>query len=135
VKNFNVAVAEEGDRVVFLRKIVPGGTDRSYGIHVARLAGLPKSVIIRAQEVLADMEGSASQKSIEHALPGGALRRPGRMGGRRRKDLLQIPLFSKNSLLADEIARLDIDSLSPLEAITKLYELKRMAQENKDSSP
>jgi DNA mismatch repair protein MutS len=135
VKNFNVAVAEEGDRVVFLRKIVPGGTDRSYGIHVARLAGLPKSVIIRAQEVLADMEGSASQKSIEHALPGGALRRPRRMGGRRRKDPLQIPLFSKNSLLADEIARLDVDSLSPLEAITKLYELKRMAQENKDSSP
>jgi DNA mismatch repair protein MutS len=135
VKNFNVAVAEEGDRVVFLRKIVPGGTDRSYGIHVARLAGLPKSVIIRAQEVLAELEGRASQKSIEHALPGGAFQRPGRMGGRRRKEPLQIPLFPKNSLLADEIARLDIDSLSPLEAITKLYELKRMALENKDSPP
>ena len=119
VKNFNVAVAEEGDKVIFLHKIVPGGTDRSYGIHVAQLAGLPKSVIIRAQEVLAELESHASKKS---KVP-------------RRKAPLQIPLFSKGSLLADEIARLDIDSLSPLEAITKLYELKRMAQENKDSPP
>jgi DNA mismatch repair protein MutS len=135
VKNFNVAVAEEGDRVVFLRKIVPGGTDRSYGIHVARLAGLPKSVIIRAQEVLAELEGRASGKSIEHAFLRGVLRQPGKMGAQRRKEPLQIPLFSKDSRLAEEIARLDIDSLSPLEAITKLYELKRIAQENKDSSP
>jgi DNA mismatch repair protein MutS len=117
VKNFNVAVAEEGDKVIFLHKIVPGGTDRSYGIHVAQLAGLPKSVIIRAQEVLADLESQASKKG---KVP-------------RRKAPLQIALFPKGSLLADEIARLDIDSLSPLEAITKLYELKRMAQENKDS--
>ena len=119
VKNFNVAVAEEGDKVILLHKIVPGGTDRSYGIHVAQLAGLPKSVIVRAQEVLAELESHASKKN---KVP-------------RRKASLQIPLFSKGSLLADEIARLDIDSLSPLEAITKLYELKRMAQENKDSPP
>jgi len=119
VKNFNVAVAEEGDKVIFLHKIVPGGTDRSYGIHVAQLAGLPKSVIIRAQEVLAELESHASKKSKAPRL----------------KASLQIPLFPKGSLLADEIARLDIDSMSPLEAITKLYELKRMAQENKDSPP
>jgi DNA mismatch repair protein MutS len=119
VKNFNVAVAEEGDKVILLHKIVPGGTDRSYGIHVAQLAGLPKSVIVRAQEVLAELESNASKKS----------RVP------RRKASLQIPLFPKDSLLADEIARLDIDSMSPLEAITKLYELKRMAQEDKDSPP
>ncbi len=119
VKNFNVAVAEEGDKVIFLHKIVPGGTDRSYGIHVAQLAGLPKSVIVRAQEVLAELESHASKKSkVPH-----------------RKASLQIPLFPKDSLLADEISRLDIDSMSPLEAITKLYELKRMAQENKDSPP
>jgi DNA mismatch repair protein MutS len=119
VKNFNVAVAEEGDKVIFLHKIVPGGTDRSYGIHVAQLAGLPKAVIIRAQEVLAEMESHASQKG---KVP-------------RRKAPLQIPLFPKDSRLAGEIARLDVDSMSPLEAITKLYELKRMAQENKDSPP
>jgi len=117
VKNFNVAVAEEGDKVIFLHKIVPGGTDRSYGIHVAQLAGLPKSVIVRAQEVLAKLESHASKKS---KVP-------------RHKASLQIPLFTQGSLLADEITQLDIDSMSPLEAITKLYELKRMAQENKKS--
>jgi len=117
VKNFNVAVAEEGDKVIFLHKIVPGGTDRSYGIHVAQLAGLPKSVLVRAQEVLAELESHASKKG---KVP-------------RHKASLQIPLFPKDSLLADEISRLDIDSMSPLEAITKLYELKRMTQENKNS--
>ncbi len=119
VKNFNVAVAEEGDKVVFLHKIVPGGTDRSYGIHVAQLAGLPKSVIVRAQEVLAELESHTAKKG---KVP-------------RRKASLQIPLFHKDSLLVDEIAQLDINSMSPLEAITKLYELKRMTQENKDSPP
>jgi len=116
VKNFNVAVTEEGDKVIFLHKIVPGGTDRSYGIHVAQLAGLPKSVIARAHEVLAELESHASKK--------------GKVS--RHKASLQIPLFSKSSILADEISRLDIDSMSPLEAITKLYELKRIAHESKD---
>jgi DNA mismatch repair protein MutS len=119
VKNFNVAVAEEGDKVIFLHKIVPGGTDRSYGIHVAQLAGLPKSVIARAHEVLAELESHASKK--------------GKVS--RHKASLQIPLFPKDSILADEISRLDIDSMSPLEAITKLYELKRMTQENTGSLP
>ncbi len=117
VKNFNVAVAEEGDRVIFLHKIVPGGTGRSYGIHVAQLAGLPKSVIVRAQEVLVELESHATKKGRVPA----------------RKAALQIPLFAKSSALADEMARLDIDSMSPLEAITKLYELKRMVQDHKDS--
>jgi len=119
VKNFNVAVAEEGDKVIFLHKIVPGGTDRSYGIHVAQLAGLPKSVIVRAQEVLSELESHTAKKG---KVP-------------RHKASLQIPLFPKDSILADEISRLDIDSMSPLEAITKLYELKRMAQDNKKSPP
>lgn len=119
VRNFNVAVAEQGDKIIFLHKIVPGGTDRSYGIHVAQLAGLPKSVIVRAQEVLAELESHASKK--------------GRIPG--RKASLQIPLFARSPSLADEIARLDIDSMSPLEAITKLYELKRMARDDKESPP
>ena len=117
VKNFNVAVAEEGDRVIFLHKIVPGGTGRSYGIHVAQLAGLPKSVIVRAQEVLAELESKAPKRGRVPA----------------RKAAQQIPLFAKGSALADEIARLDVDSMSPLEAITKLYELKRMAKDGRES--
>jgi len=116
VKNFNVAVAEEGNKVIFLHRIVPGGTDRSYGIHVAQLAGLPRSVIARAQEVLNELEGHPSKK--------------GKVS--RQKTSLQIPLFSQDSILVDEIGRLEIDSMSPLEAITKLYELKRIVHENKD---
>jgi DNA mismatch repair protein MutS len=119
VKNFNVAVAEERGRIIFLHKIVPGGTDRSYGIHVAQLAGLPRPVIARASEVLNELEGHPSQT--------------GRVSP--HKASLQIPLFSKDSVLADEIDRLDIDSISPLEAITKLYELKRIVGENEDLPP
>ena len=118
VKNFSVAVAEEGDRVVFLHKVVPGGTDRSYGIHVAQLAGLPKTVVVRAQEVLADLESKTVRKDKTLA----------------RQASLQMPLFQKDSLLAKEIAQLDIDSMSPLEAITKLYQLKRLAEEDRDSA-
>jgi DNA mismatch repair protein MutS len=118
VRNFNVAVTEEGDKVIFLHKIVPGGTDRSYGIHVAQLAGLPKSVIARAQEVLAELESHSARKA---KVP-------------RHKASVQIPLFTQDSILAHEIGRLDIDSMSPLEAITRLYELKRMAQKDKDSA-
>jgi len=114
VKNFNVAVAEQGDKVIFLHKIVPGGTDRSYGIHVAQLAGLPKSIINRAEEVLIELENSHVPKKSRTF--------------RRQALLQQLPLFPKDSLLADEISKLDIDSMSPLEAINKLYELKRMVQ-------
>jgi DNA mismatch repair protein MutS len=115
VRNFNVAVTEQGDRVIFLHKIVPGGTDRSYGIHVAQLAGLPKAVIIRAQQVLAELEIHATKKGKVSA----------------DKAHLQIPLFAKGSLVTEEIARLDIDSMSPLEAITKLYDLNPLpAREN-----
>jgi DNA mismatch repair protein MutS len=118
VKNFNVAVAEEGDKVILLHKIVPGGTDRSYGIHVAQLAGLPKSVMARAQEVLTELESHPSKgNKVTH-----------------RRASLQIPLFSRGSLLVDEVGRLEVDSMSPLEAITKLYELQRMAREDKDSA-
>lgn len=114
VKNFNVAVAEERGKVIFLHKIVPGGADKSYGIHVAQLAGLPKSVLTRANEVLVGLESS-------HAL------RKGRASEHKAAPQ-QLPLVSGDSALVNELLELDIDSLSPLEAITKLYELKRMAK-------
>jgi DNA mismatch repair protein MutS len=114
VKNLNVAVAEKGDEVVFLHKIVQGGADRSYGIHVARLAGLPRSVINRAQEVLADLESRASEKSR----------------GPHGRAMLQLSLLPRRFSVADEVSRLEVDSMSPLEAINKLYELKRMAQDD-----
>jgi DNA mismatch repair protein MutS len=114
VKNFNVAVAEEGGKVVFLRKIIPGGADKSYGIHVAQLAGLPRSVIHRAEEVLVELESDRGQKAVPK---------------RTRPKPQQLPLFSPPSPILDELSKLDIDSMSPLEALTKLYELKRKAKE------
>jgi DNA mismatch repair protein MutS len=120
VKNFNVAVIEEAGKVIFLYKIVPGGVDRSYGIHVAQLAGLPKSVVHRAQEVLEELEEDSSKASAKRSLK-----------GRRPKEVMpqQLPLLGQKSLLLEEFEKLDIDSLTPLEAITKLYELQKKAKE------
>ncbi|MCL0060646.1 DNA mismatch repair protein MutS [Dehalococcoidia bacterium] len=121
VRNFNVAVAEEGGRVVFLRRIIPGGADRSYGIHVAQLAGLPKSVLHRAQEVLSGLEEDAERK--------GSPRTPGARRSPKQALPGQLSLFAGKPLVLEELEKLDIDSLSPLEAITKLYELRRKAME------
>jgi DNA mismatch repair protein MutS len=117
VKNFNVAVVEEEGKVIFLRKVIPGGADKSYGIHVAQLAGLPMSVVHRAQEVLAGLESSQPrQKQTEAARP-------------KKEPIPQLALFGDKAPLIEEISQLDIDSMSPLEAITRLYELKRKAKE------
>jgi DNA mismatch repair protein MutS len=121
VKNFNVAVTEEGGRVVFLRKVIPGGADKSYGIHVAQLAGLPRGVLHRAQEVLAELEGDHQPKP------------PGKPKGRgpHPPEALaqQLLLFGQSSPVVEEIIKLDMDSLTPLEALNKLYELQKKARE------
>ncbi len=118
VKNFNVLVTEEGGRVVFLYRIVPGGVDKSYGIHVAQLAGLPRSVVQRANEVLEEMEGDSNRKT-------GAQESP-----KRKKEVAQqISFFGQKSPVVEELEGLDINSLTPLEAIHKLYELQKKARE------
>lgn len=117
INNCNVAVTEESGKVVFLRKIIPGGADRSYGIHVAQLAGLPKSVIHRAQEVMQGLENGSAEKDKQHT----------RRGIPKPPPTEQIPLFGTKPPLIDEIENLDIDSMTPLEAITKLYEFQRKA--------
>jgi DNA mismatch repair protein MutS len=111
VRNFNVAVAEEKDRVVFLRRILPGGADQSYGIHVAQLAGLPRPVIHRAEEILEELEQEA--------------RAPG--STRRTVQVHQLPLFATRNPVLDELEELDVSAMTPLEAISKLYELKKLA--------
>jgi DNA mismatch repair protein MutS len=113
-----VAVAEEGGKVIFLYKIVPGGVDKSYGIHVAQLAGLPKSVVHRAHEVLADLEKDNRQPS-----------KPSRAKKSAEALTLQLPLLGQKSPVIEELSKLDINSLSPLEALTKLYELQKKAKE------
>jgi len=110
VRNVNVAVAEEGDKVVFLHKIVEGGADRSYGIHVAQLAGLPRPVIRRAEEILEDLEQGQTTHEAAPAV-----------------GTLQLSLFAPQNPVVDELKSLDVDGLSPLEALTKLYELKKKA--------
>ena len=116
VKNFNVAVIEEGGKVIFLHRILPGGMDKSYGIHVAQLAGLPRSVLHRAQEVLAELE-----EDSRTAKPAAK--------GRRKEPAPQIPLFGQKSPLLEELEKLEIDGMTPLEALNKLYELKKKAGE------
>ncbi len=111
-RNYNVAVAEEKDKVVFLRRIVPGGADRSYGIHVAQLAGLPKPVIHRATEILEELEQEA--------------RAPG--STRQTIEVRQLPLFSVSHPVLEELQRLDVSAMTPLEAIGKLYDLQKKAQ-------
>ncbi len=114
--NRNVAVREWGDEIVFLHKIVEGGTDRSYGIHVARLAGVPRAVLERARSILADLErdeeGLARRILASAPAPAGA-------GGP-----VQLGLFAK-SPIEQEIEELDLDRLSPLDALLKLRELQR----------
>jgi DNA mismatch repair protein MutS len=115
VKNFNVAVIEEGGNVIFLHKIVPGGVDKSYGIHVAQLAGLPKSVLHRAREVLDELEANNRGTELKRR--------------KAKEPAIQMPLFGGKSEVEEELKNLDIDGMTPLEALNKLYELKKKTGE------
>jgi DNA mismatch repair protein MutS len=108
VRNYNVAVSEADNKVVFLHKIVPGGADRSYGIHVAQLAGLPAPVIQRANEIMAELEKTSGRavRIDPHAAQ-------------------QAMLFPESSPLLDELKDLDINALSPIEALNKLFEWQK----------
>lgn len=111
VRNYNVAVSEAEGKVVFLHKIVPGGADRSYGIHVGQLAGLPRPVVQRASEILSQLEAS-SGKAV----------RINPIASR------QLALFPETNPLLDELNAIDVNTLSPIEALNKLYEWKRKFQ-------
>jgi len=122
VKNMNVSVKEAGEEIVFLRRLEEGGADRSYGIQVARLAGLPQSVIARAQEILAELEGS-------HSGGGQGLGRSGRhapasvTSGRD-----QISLFGEEDPLVTRLREAELDSMTPLEALNLLARLRTEAR-------
>jgi len=115
LKNFNIAVKEWNDRIIFLRKLVPGGTSRSYGIQVARIAGLPGPLIRRAKEILDNLEG----KAVDEA---GVPRIAGPRGNGKGD---QLSLFSLQDLrLKEWIEGLDISSMTPLEALIELNKMK-----------
>jgi DNA mismatch repair protein MutS len=121
VCNLNVAVREWNDEIVFLHKIVAGGTDRSYGIHVARLAGVPKDVLERARRILSDIE-----KDAEHLAP-----RIARASSRSRasadESTQQLGLFEPpRGAIEKELEKIDVDRLTPIEALLVLRELKSL---------
>jgi len=122
VVNYNVAVDDSGDGedVIFLRRIIPGKADRSYGVHVARLAGLPTAVINRAEEILADLErsGAAGPKRLFEA-----------ESKRGAKAALQVSLFADVHPAVEALRKLDVNGLTPLDALNRLYELQKMAGE------
>ncbi len=108
VRNYNVAVTEADGKVVFLHKIVAGGADKSYGIHVAQLAGLPTPVVQRANEIMAELEKSS-----------------GRAININPHAAQQAALFPETSPLLDELKAVDVNSLSPIEALNKLFEWQK----------
>jgi DNA mismatch repair protein MutS len=121
--NYNVAVddsgdGDDGDDVVFLRRILPGKADRSYGVHVARLAGLPPGVINRAEEILGDLESSGA------AGPRRMLERPKRQG---KATPMQVTLFADVHPVVEALRALDVNALTPLDALNRLFELQQMA--------
>jgi DNA mismatch repair protein MutS len=119
VKNYRAAVKEEGHHIVWLHKIIPGGTDRSYGIQVARLAGLPEEVIDRARQVLAELEAAGARSA---GLPA-----PGQpISEERRK--VQLTLFeAEEHPVMQEIRTLDLSVTTPIEALTLLHRLQKQA--------
>ena len=117
-------VLEDGDRVVFLRRVVPGGADRSYGIHVAQLAGIPRAVVRRSQELLTELEGSGANGS-DQSRRRASMRAP----TPGPESSMQLTLFAPPHPALVALRQLDVESLSPLEAITRLFELRRLAAE------
>jgi DNA mismatch repair protein MutS len=124
IKNYNVSVKEMGKKVLFLRKLVPGGSAHSFGIHVARMAGMPNFVVQRAEQVLKDLESS-------HASVGSSSK-----GKKTTKEVLnesanmQLSFFQLNDPVLenihDELISIDINTLTPVEALMKLHEIKKL---------
>lgn len=115
IKNYRIAVKEDPDKIIWLRKIMPGGTDRSYGIQVARLAGLPQPVIERAKEVLWQLESNGAGKEM--------VRKDTKVSAKTQK--VQLTLFeAEDHPVLLELERIDVSVMTPIEALTKIYELQ-----------
>lgn len=124
IKNYNVAVKEVDNKVIFLRKLERGGSEHSFGIHVAKLAGMPKSIVKRADEILKQLEAENRQTGMD----GGKTIREGASAA----DNMQLSFFQLDDpvlcQIRDEILNLDVDNLTPLEALNKLNDIKRIVK-------
>ncbi len=125
IKNFNVSVKELKDNVLFLRKLTPGGSEHSFGIHVAKMAGMPQQVIHKANKILKKLEKSHSSEELTDKL-------------QAAQNEMQLSFFNLDDPLLEqikeEITHLDIDTLTPVEALMKLNEIKRLLTKNKKVS-
>jgi len=121
VQNYSIAVKEKGDDIIFLRRIVPGGADRSYGIQVARLAGLPTEVLARAKEILRTLE--VQEELAKGKREVAAARRRAEMADNDQMSLFVEPSAAHPVL--EELKRLDVMNLTPLDALNKLYEVQQ----------
>jgi DNA mismatch repair protein MutS len=122
IKNFNVAVREVDKKVIFVRKLQPGGSNHSFGIHVANMAGMPKSIVKRAEKILQQMETNAAAEGISKPTEAIADSREG----------MQMSIFQLDDpvlcQVRDEILGIDVNNLTPLEALNKLNEIKKIVK-------
>jgi DNA mismatch repair protein MutS len=120
VRNYRVDVLEAGEQITFLYRVVPGGADRSYGVYVAQLAGMPQGVLRRAEDILTDLEesGAKGERSARRAAAVTSV------------TSMQLSFFGGPSPALKALQELEVDALTPLEALTRLYELKRLARDD-----
>ena len=120
IKNFNVSVKEMEDKVLFLRKLVEGGSEHSFGIHVAKVAGMPNKIVAQAEELLKILEAKKSNKSLKQEIS----------NSKNDKDIPQLSFFQLDDPVLSEIRQkienLDINSLTPVDALVMLNEIKKM---------
>lgn len=126
IKNYNVSVKEVGNKVIFLRKLVPGGSEHSFGIHVAKMAGMPKSIVGRADEILKQLERENRQEGISGKSVKTAPKSTSKDDGYQLSFFqLDDPVLSQ---IRDEIINIDVNNLTPLEALNKLNEIKKIVK-------
>jgi DNA mismatch repair protein MutS len=119
VRNYNISIRELNNKVIFLRKLKRGGSEHSFGIHVARMAGMPRSLVKRADEILLELEQSHNRQDLKKPISGIADSREG----------TQLSIFQLDDpvlrQIRDEILDLDIENLTPIEALNRLYNIKK----------
>jgi DNA mismatch repair protein MutS len=120
IKNFNIAVREWNEKIIFLRRLIPGGTSRSYGIQVAQIAGVPEAVIKRAKEILSNLEKTEADEAGRPRLARHRVSEPAKGG------MVQLALFgSEDREIREWIRGLDIEGMTPVEALITLNDLKQ----------
>ena len=120
VKNYNVAIREQNNKVIFLRKLIRGGSEHSFGIHVAKMAGMPRSIVSRAGDILKELEQGHSRQDLKKPV--------GELAGHREG--IQLSIFQLDDpvlkQIRDEILEIDINNLTPVEALNKLYNISKL---------